>query len=213
MKYDLSNIRREYAKKSLSKHEVDRSPFNQLQKWLDEALHAEALESTAMTLSTSDKKGRVTSRTVLLKELKTEGLVFYTNYKSLKARQLQENPFVSSMFYWAELERQVRVEGTTEKVSAEESDRYFETRPEASRIGTYASDQSTEIPDREYLEQKQQEYSEYFRNKKIERPPHWGGYIIKPIRFEFWQGRENRLHDRIEYSLEDQEWMLRRLAP
>ena len=213
MNYDLSHIRREYAQQSLSKYDVESDPFSQLQKWLDEALHAEALESTAMTLSTSNKDGRVTSRTVLLKELKNEGLVFYTNYNSIKGHHLKENPFASALFYWPELERQVRVEGTTEKVSAEESDRYFESRPVASRIGTWASDQSTEIPDREYLEQKQQEYSEYFRDKKIERPPHWGGYIIKPVRFEFWQGRENRLHDRIEYSLEDQKWVLRRLAP
>ncbi|MFP4620629.1 MAG: pyridoxamine 5'-phosphate oxidase [Bacteroidales bacterium] len=213
MKYDLSHIRREYAQQSLSKKDLEKDPTRELQRWLDEAVHAGALEPTAMFLSTSNAKGRITSRTVLLKEVKTEGLVFYTNYNSLKGRQLKENPFVSALFYWAELERQVRVEGVTEKVSPEESDRYFESRPEASRIGTWTSDQSTEIPDRQYLEQKQQEYSEYFRNKKIKRPPHWGGYLIKPSRFEFWQGRENRLHDRIEYSLEDKKWVLRRLAP
>ncbi|MEF8810275.1 MAG: pyridoxamine 5'-phosphate oxidase [Bacteroidales bacterium] len=213
MRYNLSHIRREYAQRSLSKNDVDKNPFRQLERWLDEAVHAEAYEPTAMILSTSDAKGRVTSRTVLLKEMKTEGLVFYTNCNSLKGRQLKENPFVSALFYWAELESQVRLEGVTEKVPPEESDRYFESRPETSRIGTWASDQSTEIPDRKYLEQRQQEYSEYFRNKKIERPPHWGGYLIRPTRFEFWQGRENRLHDRIEYSLEEKKWVLRRLAP
>jgi pyridoxamine 5'-phosphate oxidase len=213
MKYDLSRIRREYAQRSLSKREVDTNPFKQLEKWLDEAVHAKTMEPTAMTLSTSDKEGRVTSRTVLLKELKSEGLVFYTNYNSLKSRQLKENPYAALLFYWAELERQVRIEGNTEKISAEESDQYFNTRPEPSKIGTWASNQSTEIPDRHFLEQKVSEIKEQFRNQKIKRPPTWGGYILKPVRFEFWQGRESRLHDRIEYSFEDQNWAIRRLAP
>lgn len=213
MKYDLSHIRREYTQRSLPISDVDKDPIRQLESWIDEAVHAEASEPTAMILSTANQEGKVTSRTVLLKKLKSEGLIFFTNYNSLKGKQLKENPQAAALFYWAELERQVRVEGTTDKISAEESDSYFESRPEASRIGAWASDQSTEIPDREYLEQKQHEYAEYFRNKKISRPQNWGGYIIKPVRFEFWQGRENRLHDRIEYSLESHKWVIRRLAP
>jgi len=213
MNYDLSHIRREYAQRSLSKKDVYTDPVKQLELWLDEAVHAEAMEPTAMTLSTANKEGRVTSRTVLLKDLNTEGLVFYTNYNSLKGQQLRENPRASALFYWAELERQVRVEGITEKSSTEESDRYFESRPESSRIGAWASDQSAEIPSREYLEQRQSELEEQLRNKKIKRPPHWGGYILQPSRFEFWQGRNSRLHDRIEYFWKEDKWKIRRLAP
>jgi len=213
MKYDLSNIRREYAQRSLSKNEVNKNPIGQLERWLDEAVHAEVYEPTAMTLSTASQNRKVTSRTVLLKDLKNEGLAFYSNYNSLKGKQLKENPWAAALFYWAELERQVRVEGVTEKLSPEESDKYFESRPEMSKIGAWASDQSAEIPNRHYLEQRQKELEKQFRNKKVERPPYWGGYLIRPTRFEFWQGRENRLHDRIEYSLEDKKWVLRRLAP
>ncbi|MGM0530186.1 MAG: pyridoxamine 5'-phosphate oxidase [Bacteroidota bacterium] len=213
MKHDLSHIRREYAQRSLSKKDVDKDPINQLERWLDEAVHAGALEPTAMGLSTANEGGKVTSRTVLLKDLKSEGLSFYTNYNSLKGKQMKENPMAAALFYWAELERQVRVEGITEKLSPEESDKYFESRPETSKIGAWASDQSAEIPDRDYLEQRQKELEKQFRNKKIERPSHWGGYLIRPTRFEFWQGRENRLHDRIGYSLENRKWVIRRLAP
>lgn len=213
MKYDLSQIRREYAQRVLKKKEVYNNPIRQLELWLDEAVHAEAMESTAMSISTADTEGMVTSRTVLLKELEKEGLVFYTNYNSLKGKQLRENPRTAALFYWPELERQVRVEGITEKLPPKDSDRYFESRPEMSKIGAWASDQSAEIPSRDYLEQRKKDLEKQFRNKKIERPPHWGGYLIRPTRFEFWQGRENRLHDRIEYSLENENWVIRRLAP
>ena len=213
MNYDLSQIRREYAQKSLSKKEVYNDPIEQLQLWLDEAVQADTIEPTAMTLSTADKKGRVTSRVVLLKELKATGLVFYTNYNSLKGKQLFANPFAAGLFYWPELERQVRVEGITEKLSSGESDQYFNSRPESSKIGTWASDQSNEIPDRKYLEKSFFKMKKKFKENKVIRPPHWGGYIIQPDRFEFWQGRENRLHDRIEYSLQQENWTIKRLAP
>lgn len=213
MKHDLSTIRREYAKKSLSKKEVYDDPFKQLDLWLSEAVKARVMESTAMVLSTAGKSRKVTSRIVLLKDYKPEGLVFYTNYNSQKGIQLRENPNAAALFYWAELERQVRVEGVVEKISPKDSDHYFDTRPVPSNIGTLASDQSTDIPDRAYLEQRFTKLTQQFQNKKIKRPPHWGGNILKPNRYEFWQGRKNRLHDRIEYVMDQEGWKIRRLAP
>lgn len=213
MKHDLHHIRNEYSRRSLSKKEVYTDPFKQLQLWLDEALETKALEPTAMILSTTDNQGRVTSRTVLLKDLQEAGLIFYTNYNSLKARQINENPRTAALFLWAELERQVRIEGSAETISSEESDRYFESRPESSKFGAWASDQSNEIPDRKYLEEKQSGIEKQYMDKKIPRPPHWGGYRIIPDRFEFWQGRKSRLHDRIEYVNGEDGWSIRRLAP
>jgi pyridoxamine 5'-phosphate oxidase len=213
MKHNLYHIRNEYTQRSLSKKEVYSDPFKQLRLWLDEALETKVLEPTAMILSTANSQGRVTSRTVLLKDLQETGLIFYTNYNSLKAGQINENPRTAALFLWVELERQVRVEGLAETISSEESDRYFESRPDSSKIGAWASDQSKAIPDRKYLEKKQSGIEKQYMHKKIPRPPHWGGYRIIPDRFEFWQGRKSRLHDRIEYVYGEFGWTIKRLAP
>jgi len=213
MEYSLSEIRREYAQRSLSEHEVKENPVNQFKQWLDEAIKAQVPDSSAMVLSTANKENRVSSRVVLLKEIQGEGFVFYTNYNSKKAFDLKQNAQASILFYWPELERQIRIEGKAEKIPAYLSDKYFDSRPENSKIGAWASEQSREIPDRKYLEQQKLNIEEKFRHKKIFRPEFWGGYLVKPHRFEFWQGRESRLHDRIEYLPLNKSWKIKRLAP
>jgi len=213
MTQDLSRIRREYAQKTLSKTVVSADPSEQLKSWIDEAIHCKAGDSTAMSLATADSEGKPSARIVLLKEITEEGLIFYTNYHSTKGKQMDANPWAAVVFYWHELERQVRVEGSVEMTSEEKSDEYFQSRPESSKLGAWASDQSSAVPNRSYLENRLQELTEEFSDHPIPRPPHWGGYTIKPWRFEFWQGRENRLHDRIEYYLYDEGWKIQRLAP
>mgnify|MGYP001059989246 CR=1 FL=1 len=213
VKNNLASIRREYSQKSLSKKVVSADPTEQMRLWLDEAIRSETWEPTAMTLSTADSEGKPSARIVLLKDLSNRGLVFYTNFNSKKGRQIQANPYGAVVFYWPELERQVRVEGHIEKEDEYKADEYFLSRPESSRLGAWASDQSSAIPNREYLEKRMEEMADQFKDKTISRPPHWGGYILKPRLFEFWQGRENRLHDRIEYYLYDESWKIQRLAP
>jgi len=180
---------------------------------MDEAIRSETNEPNAMTLATADSEGRPSSRIVLLKDLNDQGLVFYTNYNSRKGMQIEANPLGSMVFFWPELERQVRAEGILEKTDQENSDEYFQSRPELSRLAAWASDQSSAIPNRSYLEERMKSISEQFKDQFIPRPPQWGGYILKPRRFEFWQGRRNRLHDRIEYYLYDEGWTIQRLAP
>ncbi len=209
----LSELRREYAQHSLSENDVKEHPVHQFKQWLEEAIKAQVPDPTAMILSTANKENRVSSRVVLLKEVQEEGFIFYTNYNSKKASDLKENAQASLLFYWAELERQVRVEGLVKKVSTSVSDKYFASRPEESKIGAWASEQSKEIPDRQYLEEQVEKYKNEFKGREIQRPEHWGGYNLKPDTLEFWQGRPNRLHDRIQYTLEDEEWKIRRLAP
>ena len=195
MKNDLSSIRREYSQRSLSKQVVSASPIEQMRLWLDEAIRSETWEPTAFTLSTADSEGKPSGRIVLLKDLTHQGLVFYTNYNSRKGRHIEANPSAAAVFYWPELERQVRVEGHVEKEEPWRSEEYFQSRPENSRLGAWASDQSTAIPSREYLEKRMKEVIDQFKDQTISRPPNWGGYILKPRLFEFWQGRENRLHE------------------
>ena len=213
MEYSLSEIRREYAQRSLSEHEVQEHPVHQFKQWLDEAIKAQVLDSSAMVLSTANKENRVSSRVVLLKEIQEEGFVFYTNYNSKKAFDLKQNAQASILFYWPELERQVRIEGFVKVVSSSVSDKYFASRPVESKIGAWASEQSKEIPNRQYLEKQVGKFKNEFKDREIKRPEHWGGYILKPDTIEFWQGRPNRLHDRIQFSFESNRWKVRRLAP
>ncbi|MFP4526169.1 MAG: pyridoxamine 5'-phosphate oxidase [Bacteroidales bacterium] len=209
----IANIRREYLGKPLSKKEIHPNPLAQFNQWLEEAINAEIPEPTAMTLSTANTRGQVNSRIVLLKEVEENGFIFYTNYKSRKGQDLAENPFASMTFFWAELFRQIRIEGTTEKVSPKKSDEYFNSRPEDSKISALVSEQSQEIPDRKYLESQFETLKKKYNNQQITRPEHWGGYILYPDKIEFWQGRLNRLHDRIQYEKISNHWKIRRLAP
>lgn len=200
--------------KSLSESDVTADPFSQFQIWWQEALNAKIEEVNAMTLSTASADGIPSARILLLKGVNEKGFIFFTNYNSYKGRQLAENPRASLVFFWKELERQVRVTGLTERLPEADNDIYFNSRPEGSRIGAWASPQSEVIESREWLEQNKRNFENTFQNKPLERPPHWGGYLVKPISVEFWQGRPNRLHDRIQYVLESNgKWLIERLAP
>jgi pyridoxamine 5'-phosphate oxidase len=199
---------------TLDEKRVERDPIKQFQLWLDEAIAAKLPLPEAMNLATATPEGRPSSRMVLLKQVDHEGFVFFTNYHSAKAAQLEANPYAALVFYWAPLERQVRIEGKVERTSAEESETYFQTRPRESQIGAWASPQSSVIADREVLEQRARELEEYYRDREIECPGHWGGYRLRPDRIEFWKGRVGRLHDRILYELlSDGAWTIKRLAP
>lgn len=210
---DIFDLRRDFTLKTLDEHDVLPNALEQFEVWFNEALEAEALEPNAMSLATASPDGRPSSRIVLLKQIKSDGLVFFTNYDSDKARQIGFNKYCALNFVWHELERQVRIEGIVEKISPQESDCYFEARPLKSKLGAWASPQSGVIPNRQYLEHLVAAFEAKFANQPIERPENWGGYIVKPYLVEFWQGRSNRLHDRIRYRLEDKEWCIERLAP
>lgn len=213
MKKKIPEIRNEYSKSSLSKADVNKDPYVQFQNWLNDAIHAKLPEPSAMALSTTGKNMQPSSRMVLLKDIKDNGLLFYTNYESKKGMQIKENPYASLLFFWPELERQIRIEGRIEKTSEKISDEYYLSRPGKSRIGAWASPQSKEIESRKWLEEKHADYELEFIGNVPERPKHWGGYMLIPYQFEFWQGRPKRLHDRIEYYRDNDEWRIRRLAP
>ena len=210
---DLAHIRREYSREELSEKNVDADPFVQFEHWMNEAIAAELPEPTAMCLSTADAKGRPSSRMVLLKGYDTEGFVFFTNYNSHKGRELAENPHAALNFFWPELERQVRISGSVAKVSAEESDEYFKTRPFTSRVGAWASDQSERLDSKMTLAAKAAKLLLKYASGNVPRPPHWGGYRLTPDQIEFWQGRPSRLHDRIVYILIEGLWQTARLSP
>lgn len=211
---DLFNIRKDFTLQTLEEEDMLSNPFQMLQLWLDEAIVHKALEPTAMTLSTASKEGRPSSRVLLLKEIQKEGLVFFSNHESKKGQQMAENQYVAVNFMWHELERQVRIEGIVSRLSNEESFAYYNMRPRNSRIGAWASPQSQVIPNRAYLDDQVQKFTLQFADQeRIAKPPHWGGYVIKPQMFEFWQGRKNRLHDRIEYLPKGKQWKMVRLAP
>lgn len=209
----LYDLRNNYSKARLNKQDVLAEPLMQFDKWFEEALDSKVYEVNAMTLSTIQANGVPASRIVLLKKMRKDGFVFFTNYRSDKARQLEQNPFCSLVFLWHELERQVRVEGVAEKISDGESDEYFLSRPRESQLGAWASPQSAQIRNRRELEEKATAVEKQFQNKDIERPEFWGGYVVKPQMVEFWQGRPGRLHDRIRYSLHENQWKISRLAP
>ena len=196
----------------LKKPTVDKNPIKQFAKWYKTVLKSGLKEPTAMTLATASKGGVPSARTVLLKGYDEKGFLFFTNYGSRKGRELSENPFAELLFYWMDLRKQVRISGRVEKVSKEESEKYFKTRPLNSQIGAWASRQSKIIRDRKFLEEKYKEYSEKYK-EDVPLPPFWGGFRLIPERFEFWQGRENRLHDRICYLKKNGEWEIMRLAP
>ena len=211
---DISSIRKDYQLQSLSEQDVAKSPFDQFAQWWNEAMQSEIDEVNAMTLATVDQRNRPSARIVLLKDFNSSGFVFYTNYESNKGLQIESNPYASIVFFWKELERQIRISGTVEKVAADESDAYFQSRPEGSRLGAWASPQSKVISSRKVIEDQLESYQQTYQQQAIPRPPHWGGYRVVPHTIEFWQGRSSRLHDRIQYKKEAAgNWVISRLAP
>jgi pyridoxamine 5'-phosphate oxidase len=214
MQPDIAGIRKNYSRQSLSETDIDKSAIRQFTKWWQEAVDSQIDEVNAMTLATASSDGIPSARIVLLKGFSDEGFVFFTNYNSYKGKQLAENPKACLVFFWKELERQVRITGIIRKVTAAESDEYFYSRPLGSQIGAAVSPQSSIITSREWLEEKYQDMEKKAGNGKVERPAHWGGYIVTPVLIEFWQGRPSRLHDRFEYSLQENGgWKAERLAP
>lgn len=202
------------TQETLDEKLVNRNPIKLFQAWFDDAIAAKLPLPEAMNLATATPEGRPSSRMVLLKQVDDEGFVFFTNYQSAKAEQLDSNPYAALVFYWPQLERQVRVEGKVERTSAAESAEYFRTRPRESQIGAWASPQSSVIPGRDVLEERARELEEYYRDREIECPDHWGGYRLRPDRIEFWKNRVGRLHDRLLYERDSgNDWTIKRLAP
>ena len=211
---DIAAIREDYSKGVLTESDTLDNPFGQFQLWFDQAVASDVLEPNAMVLGTINKLGYPSTRVVLLKDLKAEGLSFFTNYGSQKGQDIQQNAKVSLLFFWGELQRQVRIEGEVIFLADEDSDEYFASRPKGSQIGAWSSPQSQIIADRSILENRVEEIEQQFKDlEDIPRPEFWGGYLVKPIRFEFWQGRSSRLHDRIVYSKKGDSWVKNRLAP
>lgn len=215
MSKDLSDYRKSYEKQELLESTCPENPIELFQKWFLHADASETVEETnAMTISTIGKDGFPKSRVVLLKKYTWEGFIFYTNYNSEKGQAIQENNHVCLSFFWPGLEQQIIVKGCAEKIAKNLSDGYFESRPDGSKLGAWASNQSSVVASRSELEESLQSFEAKFEGKEIPRPSHWGGFIVKPVSMEFWQGRPNRMHDRIRYSLlEDFSWKLERLAP
>ncbi len=209
----LNSIRRDFAGKPLNESAVPENPYALFEQWFDEAVGTQVFDPYAMTLSTANKEGRPSSRTLYMRGVSASGLVFYTNYNSQKGKEMAENEWVSALFHWGPLERQIRIEGRVKKTTAEVSDAYFASRPRESQIGAWASTQSSTLNGREALEEAIACYTQQFEGKEVPRPPHWGGYEISPVAFEFWQGRASRLHDRIVYSLHDGQWQISRKSP
>jgi pyridoxamine 5'-phosphate oxidase len=211
---EISALRKEYSKASLDIKDVFPDPVKQFEKWFNEALQAQVLEANAMNLATVGESGRPTSRIVLLKGIEEQEFVFYTNYQSLKGRELEKNPACALTFFWPELERQVRIEGIADRVETNKSEKYFQSRPRASQLGAWASPQSAIIESRLLLEERVLQLEKKFDGKSaLPKPQQWGGYKVSPIMIEFWQGRPSRLHDRIQYTKVDGQWKTFRLAP
>lgn len=210
---EISHLRKEYTLHSLSEKDVAATPIEQFERWWKQASDSAIEEMNAMTLSTIDANGMPDARTILLKGVDEKGFVFFTNYNSTKSVQLDFNANCCLLFFWKDLERQVRIYGVAEKISVSESIEYFESRPDGSKIGAWASPQSMVVAGEAWLKETFQYYAERFKHGKIPKPPHWGGYRIKPVRMEFWQGRPSRMHDRILYTQANGGWKTERLAP
>ena len=210
---DISKLRRDYSLTGLDEEKINKNPFIQFSIWMEEAINSGLIDPSAMILATADKNAVPSVRVVLLKALDDEGFVFFTNYESRKGKDILENPSASLLFFWKELERQIRISGKVNKISKKESEEYFHSRPYESQLAAWASGQSSIIPGREYLEKKFEEIKTKYNGKEIPLPPFWGGLKLVPLSFEFWQGRENRLHDRIFYQKENDNWKILRLAP
>jgi len=209
---DLARIRRSYELAELREETISRNPIEQLQQWLHEAHNAGVLEPNAMCVSTA-LGGQPSARIVLLRGLDERGLVFFTSYFSRKGQEIEANPRAAVLFYWPLLERQVRIEGRVDQLPEDESDAYFAGRPRGHQIGAWASEQSEPVENREILDQRMRDYSERFEGEEVPRPHSWGGYMIRPARVEFWQGRPNRMHDRLEFTRDGNVWSVRRLQP
>lgn len=209
----LNKVRRDFAGKPLNEEVVAENPMKQFELWFEEAVNAQLLDPYAMSITTVQKNGQPSIRIVYMRGIKDEGFIFYTNYNSAKGRDLEGNKQVALNFFWGELERQIRIEGEVKKLSSEDSDIYFAQRPRESQIGAWASNQSDKIIDRKELEEKVVYYTNKFKGTPIPRPAHWGGYIVNPVKIEFWQGRPSRLHDRIVYTKSGSDWKQSRLFP
>jgi pyridoxamine 5'-phosphate oxidase len=208
----IAQLRKNYTFGQLSELEVPRDPLKLFQLWFDQAVSTQCPEPNSMTLATANQAGNPSARIVLLKGVDHGGFTFFTNYQSQKGRDLAIRPQAALLFHWHELERQIRIQGIVERVSPQESDEYFHSRPAASRIGAWASPQSSPIPNRAFLEEAEKRFKAEF-GEQPPRPEHWGGYRLKPNEIEFWQGRPSRLHDRIHYKLDGEQWQINRLAP
>ncbi len=205
---------KQFGLSELNEKDVSPDPFKQFGIWYSEALNADLIHPNAFTLATSTKEGKSSARVLLLKDFDEKGFVFYTNSESRKGRDLSLNPIASICFWWGKLERQIRIEGEIENVSSDEADEYFASRPKGSQIGAWASDQSSVIDNRETLDHRFEEFEKKFNHGPVPRPPHWNGYRLVPSVIEFWQGRDNRLHDRLRYTLQaEKNWVIERLAP
>lgn len=213
MTTSIADIRKDYKQHSLNESDIAVNPFVQFEQWWNEAIASQIDEVNAMTLATATKDGIPSARIVLLKGYDSDGFVFFTNYNSHKGQELLENPHAALVFFWKELERQIRIEGLVEKVSEAESDAYFNSRPEGSRIGAWASPQSSVINDRSIIESNVDALTKQYSGQSIPRPAHWGGYRVKPQVIEFWQGRSSRLHDRFKFTASGETWIRERLAP
>lgn len=214
MEKDLSNYRKVYQKSELTKASVPENPMELFQKWFYEAEESGLEEANAMTISTIGKDNFPKNRVVLLKKFTWEGFIFYSNYNSEKGKAIKENPNLCLSFFWHRMERQIIIKGIAEKTSENISDGYFESRPDGSKLGAWASEQSSVVSSREELEKSLRSLEDKYKNKEIPRPDYWGGYLVKPISIEFWQGRPNRLHDRIRFTLQENfDWKIERLAP
>lgn len=213
MDIEVASLRREYSKEELTEESVQKDPLGQFSSWLDEAIGAALPEPTAMVLSTTSALGQPSSRVVLLKGVSEKGFVWYTNYESRKGFDLEQTPRASLLFFWPELERQIRIEGFAGKVTVEESRAYFNSRPLESRLGAWASHQSSIVASREILRRQFEEATERFADGEVPLPPYWGGYLLKPESYEFWQGRPSRMHDRIHYRKDTDVWIIERLSP
>ena len=210
---DASSLRKEYTSAGLDKADVDPDPIVQFHEWFEKVIDADLHEPNAMILATATADGKPSARTVLLKDYDERGFVFYTNYEGRKAKEIEANPACALLFYWGELERQVRIEGRASRLSSKESDAYFANRPQGSRLGAWASEQSRPVEDRSILEGRVRALEAEYEGREIPRPPFWGGYRVEPDTIEFWQGRESRLHDRLIYYSTGGSWKIERLQP